>query len=311
MPPNGFIEGSEGFFGLVKSVFETRLFGLVLDSCKQRRHLTHQPPQRSAHRGKILQPRPFGFRAELIVLLLLFCGGQGPQKQAGIGSHRVTLRPVGLLIFLIPQVQIPGAQRFFAVGFEQLLRMGAVGARQRRHDPAGCPDGDFAGLNRLQQLIGQIGQQSQPAANPADVASCLLRYLALRTAELIDQLTNHTGLLDRLPVTRLRSCQSQQQRLRHLAFPYLHLTGVSTQLLQGFDTSVAVDQCQPLRFFSNRHHRRQLPAAANRGGQKIDRLAVVYPQLPETKIQTVQIAGLGSNGKHHGAYSISAPQPFP
>jgi hypothetical protein len=44
-------------------------------------------------------------------------------------------------------------------------------------------------------------------------------------------------------VTRLRSCQSQQQRLRHLAFPYFHHTGVSTQLLQRFDAPVAVDQC--------------------------------------------------------------------
>jgi hypothetical protein len=131
-------------------VFETCLFGFVLDSCKQRGHLADEPSQHPTHRGKILQPHPFGSRAELIVLLLLFGGGQGPQKQAGIGGHLVTLRRVGLLIVLIPQVQIPGAQRLFAVRFEQLLRMGAVGARQRRHVPARRPRGDLASLDRLQ-----------------------------------------------------------------------------------------------------------------------------------------------------------------
>jgi hypothetical protein len=150
MPPNGFIEGSECLFGLIKSVTKARLFGFVLDSCKQRRHLAEEPSQHPTHRGKILQPHPFRSRAELIGLLLLFGGGQGPQKQAGIGGHLVTLRSIGLLIFLIPQVQIPGAQRLFAVRFEQLLRMGAVGARQQRHDPARRPRGDLASLDRLQ-----------------------------------------------------------------------------------------------------------------------------------------------------------------
>jgi len=311
MPPNGFIEGSECLFGLIERVAKTRLFGFVLSGGKERRHLTDEPSQHSAHRSKILQPHPFRSGAESVVLLFLLAGRKSPQKQARIGGHRVALSAVGLLVLLVPQVHIPAAQRLFAVRFEQAVRMLAVGARQRRHDPARRPGGDLTGLDPLQQFIGQIGQQSKPAADPADVASCLLRHLALRTAELIDQFTNHTGLFDRLPVTRLRSCQSQQQCLRHLAFPYLHHTGVFAQLLQSFDAPVTIDQCQPLRFLSNRHHRRQLPAAADRGGQQIGCLAVAYPQLSETKLQAMQITGLGSNGKHHGAYSISTLQPFP
>ena len=80
MVPNGLLQKRECFFGLIKSVAKARLFGFVLSGCKQRRHLTHQPSQHSAHSGKILQPCPFRSRAELIVLLFLFAGRPGSQK---------------------------------------------------------------------------------------------------------------------------------------------------------------------------------------------------------------------------------------
>ncbi len=128
---------------------------------------------------QLCQPGPFRSRTQIAGRLVPGLRLQGLTEQAGLGQHAFPFQVVGLLIVLIPGVQLAGGERVALQGGEQRLSMVVVGARQRDQHPAGRPGRELAPADGREQRLGQILHQAQPAVDPTHIATGLPSHLPL------------------------------------------------------------------------------------------------------------------------------------
>jgi hypothetical protein len=148
---------------------------------------------------QLRQPGPFRSCAQLAGRLISVLCLQGLTEQAGLGQHAFALQLVGLLIVLVPDVQLAGRQRVAPQGGEQRLGMVVVGARQRHQHPGGRPGRELTLADGDKQRLRQILHQAQPAVDPAHIPTALAGHLPLGKRESRDQLADDGAFLDGLP----------------------------------------------------------------------------------------------------------------
>jgi len=117
-------------------------------------------------------------------------------KETGAADHLFAHAHKGSFIMLEPVAQLAGGQGLGDQAFQKAVRMVAVGARQRRHDPVRRPGGQPARPHRRQGLVRKARQKLQPPADPADVPPAAAGQLMLRQPLALDQLAQGQGLFD-------------------------------------------------------------------------------------------------------------------
>ena len=85
-----------------------------------------QSTQTLSEAFQLRQPIPFRSRAQRAGRLVPGLRLQGLTEQAGLGQHAFALQVVGLLVVLVPGVQLTGGERVALQGGEQRLCLLAV-----------------------------------------------------------------------------------------------------------------------------------------------------------------------------------------
>ena len=168
---------------------------------------------------QLRQPGPFRSRAQHFVRLLLGLGLQGLTEQARLSQHAFAFQAIGLLVMLVPAVQLTGCQRFTVQAGDQRLGMFGVGARQRGQHPGGRPSGKLTAEDGAQYFFRQTLHQTQAPIDPTDISTNLPGHFPLRKFESRDQFSYERTFLNRLPGAPLNAYQNDQQGLSEGAIP--------------------------------------------------------------------------------------------
>ena len=124
---------------------------------------------------------------------------------------------------------------------EQLHSMLGVGARQRGQHPRGRPGGDRSLAHGRQQCIRQRAHQSQPSADPTDIATRAPSDLALGQPLAVNQFAQQQRFFQGRKRPRVGTREDPQQGLGQIARPGFHTCGVAPEPAQGQDAPIAVD----------------------------------------------------------------------
>ena len=204
-----------------------------------------------------------------------------------MGEQALARSGVALAVVLQPRRQLAGRQGRGAYLREQLLGIGAVGARQRYEHPVRRPGGDHPLAHRLLQRLGQCRQERQAPIDPARVLAD-----AFAQGTLAHPLGHHRreqpGLLDGLEGTGLVTRQYLRQRLGQRALPHPAADRIPAQPPQRLPASIAVDQHQALIDLDHDHWH-LLTVGLDRGDQLAHRARLVHAGVRKRGVDAMQV----------------------
>lgn len=246
--------------------------------------------------AQVAQALPFGPRAQLLDVLVLFPSLQGFEEQPRLHDHAFAHRARGTLVMRKPLRQLTRGQRLLVSGLQQRRGVCGVGARQRRQYPCGRPAREGSGAHRRQAFLRQTRQQRHSPVHPTDIPAAATGQLVLGKSKALQQLPQQQRLFDRIQPSCLCARQGLQQPVCQLTLPYLHLRRIPTQALQRRHAPIAVDQhptlAQRWRLRATgryRHAGNELSALLDRLRQALNRARLGQTRLGKPQLQPMQI----------------------